>query len=87
MTGPWSSKGTTIGPTSFCILNTSHKYSGIVFILLAVFDTVVFLAIAWRVLSIALARAQYSWFEAFTGGKGMGKVSKALLQTGQLYYL
>ncbi|KAK7687676.1 hypothetical protein QCA50_008891 [Cerrena zonata] len=87
MMGPWTSKGSIIEHTSFCVVSHTHKYSGVVFFLLTIFDTIVFLAITLRVISISLSNSRSSWLKAFSKGKGMGKLSKALLQTGQLYYL
>jgi hypothetical protein len=77
-----------IGTTKRC-LNTAARPFGIAPIMLnAVNDTLIFIAITYRILSYSVvgnsrsARAR-SFFEA----DGLPRLSKALLQGGQLYYL
>lgn len=86
--GPWTTTSSTIGPTSFCIVDHTVKFSGAVYILVTVFDTAVLLAVTLHVISISFASTRPGlWLRALTKGEGMGKLSKVLLQTGQLYYL
>ncbi|KAK7683724.1 hypothetical protein QCA50_013100 [Cerrena zonata] len=87
LAAPWGFHGIKIGPTSFCIPTGFGKFDGVPFILITIFDTVVFIAITIRVLSISMVNTWRSRLRAFTSGQGMGKLTGALLQTGQLYYL
>ncbi|KAK7687675.1 hypothetical protein QCA50_008890 [Cerrena zonata] len=84
---PWAIHGSNIGPTSYCMVRVVAKYDGIVFATMATFDTVVFLAISFHVLSISSADTWHLRFMAFIKGRGIGRLSRALLQTGQLYYM
>ena len=84
---PWGYKGSNIGPTQYCIPEGTAKYNGVSFVLLTVFDTTVFLAISFRISTYGMADNWQGRMKAFVTGNGMGNVSKALLKTGQLYYL
>lgn len=54
----------------------------------AVYDTIVFAAISWRVLShLSTGDCWKSRLGAFFGGQGLYKLSRVLLSDGQLYYL
>lgn len=89
LVGPWAVDSSKIGsgPASFCAITTAAKYTGTVWAISALFDTVVFIAISIRVLSLSLASTWRSRFKAFIRGQGLGRLTRALLKTGQLYYL
>ena len=83
---PWGYKGSNIGPTQYCIPEGTAKYNGVSFVLLTVFDTTVFIAITLRVMSVSMLDTWKLRRIAFVGGRGLGRLTGALLQTGQLYY-
>ena len=83
---PWGYKGSNIGPTQYCIPEGTAKYNGVSFVLLTVFDTTVFIAITLRVMSVSMLDTWTSRRIAFVQGRGLGRLTGALLQTGQLYY-
>ncbi|CAL1708181.1 unnamed protein product [Somion occarium] len=86
-TAPFTFTANNIGPTDNCIITRVDERSSAGFFSIGVFDTMVFIAITIRILSF---NPTISWSErlrTFWSGKNMGRVSRALLQTGQLYYL
>lgn len=56
-------------------------------ITVAIFDTAVFVAISIRLLHYGMAKIWRERLRSFVNGQGMGMLARALLQTGQLYYL
>jgi hypothetical protein len=65
-----------------------HIYTIVPIILTAVNDTFVFLAISHRMLSSAMVGRTWSArAKSFFTGDGLHQLSKALLQSGQVYYL
>ena len=84
---PWSIVGSNIGPTSYCIISSTTKHAGFIFLIFTLFDTVIFVAVTLHILSMSSLPSRGSWFKTCISGKGLGKLSKALLYTGQLYYL
>jgi hypothetical protein len=51
-------------------------------------DTLVFLAISYRMVSIAMVKSTWrAWIKSFFTGDGLLYLSKVLLQSGQVYYL
>ncbi|CAL1707958.1 unnamed protein product [Somion occarium] len=87
LSAPFGFQPVNIGPTAFCLIGGAAKYSAAGFVTIAIFDTIVFSAITFRVLSFAVEDTWRGRIRAFMKGQGVGHVSKALLQTGQLYYL
>jgi hypothetical protein len=75
--------------TRRCIAGVSNTtYVTIPIVMTAVFDTLVFLAISYRMVSVALS--DNTWgarAKSFFRGDGLHRLSKALLQSGQAYYL
>ncbi|CAL1717204.1 unnamed protein product [Somion occarium] len=70
-----------------CLLDV-QSLSAFAFVAVVVFDTVVFVAISVRVVTyIGWADSWQGQMKSFISGKGLGHISRALLQTGQLYYL
>ncbi|KAH8103799.1 hypothetical protein BXZ70DRAFT_868481, partial [Cristinia sonorae] len=84
MTAPFSIDGAHMGNTRFCVNTEVKEYGSVGFIVGAVHDTIVFLTIT---IKLSTHSAGGSKVKAFVSGGGMGSVSRALLKTGQLYYL
>ncbi|KIM77109.1 hypothetical protein PILCRDRAFT_12289 [Piloderma croceum F 1598] len=73
--------------TRRCFESTAPKYSTAPFILAALNDTLVFLAISYHILSSAMVSSTWSArVKSFVTGNGLLHLSKALLQSGQVYY-
>lgn len=54
----------------------------------AIFDTLVYLAISWRITSYSVAGDNWKdRLRSFTRGDGLLGLSKSLLYSGQIYYL
>jgi hypothetical protein len=65
-----------------------HTYTTVPIVLTAVNDTLVFLAISYRMVSSAMVSCTWSArARSFFTGEGLHQLSKALLQSGQVYYL
>lgn len=83
--------GARIGPTKYCISTTLKNYVGVVTIVFLVYDSSIFIAISWRLIRLNLADDMGLSFKdvmkAIIFGKKLSKLSKALLQDGQAYYL
>lgn len=80
-------KASAIGPTEYRVVESSSLTVSPAFIVPAVYDTLVFLAITWRVVIDSPAQEWKARTSLFLTGKKMGHISRALLQTGQVYYL
>ena len=66
------------------------SYAGAAIIIPAIFDTLVFLAISYRLFPDYEVDLSTSWkdrIRLFLTGRGLPRLSKALLQGGQQYYL
>ena len=87
ITTPFAFEAVQLGPTRWCINSVVRSYSAATFVTIFVFDTTVFLAISFRISTSGMADTWQGRMKAFVTGNGMGNVSKALLKTGQLYYL
>ncbi|KAI0791746.1 hypothetical protein C8Q75DRAFT_51338 [Abortiporus biennis] len=76
-----------IGPTFNCIELNFRTYNSIGFLLIAINDTLVYLAISaqltWYIGHLAPSRR----FRTFFSGEGYGHVTRILLKGGQVYYL
>jgi len=57
------------------------------YIATAVYDTLMYLAISWKLASFAAVERWQNRLRSFVTGDGLGWLSKVLLQSGQLYYL
>ncbi|KAJ3504167.1 hypothetical protein NLJ89_g8081 [Agrocybe chaxingu] len=80
--------GDNIGPTKHCINVKIETYVGIAGIIPLVNDTLVFLAISWRLARISYASNPLSGgVAAFFRGDYLPAFSRGLLQDGQIYYL
>ncbi|CAL1706715.1 unnamed protein product [Somion occarium] len=84
LTIPFSST-LNIGPV--CNIDDVKPFISVSFALVTTFDTAVFVAISLEVLRYNLVDTRRKGFISFVCGQGLGQVSRALLLTGQLYYL
>jgi hypothetical protein len=65
-----------------------NKYSDAwAYIATAVYDTLMYLSMSWRLASFSTSDTWQAPFKSFFTGDGLGWLSKVLLQSGQLYYL
>ncbi|CAL1701343.1 unnamed protein product [Somion occarium] len=87
ITVPLTSHVVSIEVIRMCSTSTLRSYDSVGWVTVAVFDTLVLIAISIRVLSGSMAVSRKERFRALLSGKGLGNVSRILLQTGQLYYL
>jgi len=79
--------GERIPYTRRCTEGLPHKFTTVPIMLTAVNDTLVFLAISYRMVSSAMVRSTWSArAKSFFKGEGLHYLSKALLQSGQAYY-
>lgn len=77
-----------IGPTKYCIGTMIPKYVGASAIIPLVNDTLLFLALAWRLQQSAYVENQEDRdFKAVVTGKHLTRLSRALFQNGQAYFL
>lgn len=75
-------------PTTYCIGAGLQPYVGAAIIIPLVNDTLVFLAISWRLMRNSHIEDSFkNGFRAFAFGKFMPAFSRGLLQDGQAYYL
>jgi len=80
--------GMNIGPTKYCIIASVQPYIATAAIIPLVNDTLVFLAISWRLMQNAhVDQDLKTGFRIFAFGEYMPGLSRALLQDGQAYYL
>jgi len=81
-------KGTTLGPTKYCINDGLASYVAAAAIIPLVNDTLVFFAITWKLMRNS--HRGYTIKEgvrAFVFGEYLQPFSRALMQDGQIYYL
>ncbi|KIM78349.1 hypothetical protein PILCRDRAFT_75720, partial [Piloderma croceum F 1598] len=84
---PLSIDGEHIGLTNQCIKTDVRSFSSVPIIFNAVYDTLIFLAITFRIISYAIIKdSQSARARSFFRGDGLPRMSKALLQSGQIYY-
>ncbi|KDR70733.1 hypothetical protein GALMADRAFT_230017 [Galerina marginata CBS 339.88] len=87
---PWAIRAAEIGPTEYCFTGGNVPgYLAASGAITLVFDTLVYLAITWKLtrdLYIARHRSDGGAWALFTGGN-LPMFSKGLLQDGQVYYL
>lgn len=87
ITAPFSFQAIQLGPTRWCINSVVREYSAVTFVTIFVFDTSVFFTISFKITIHGMAHDLRSWVNVFSTGSGVGYMSRALLRTGQLYYL
>ncbi|KAH7924531.1 hypothetical protein BV22DRAFT_1090750 [Leucogyrophana mollusca] len=79
---------TTIGPTNYCIDDEIKLSAGAAAITPLIHDTLVFVAISWRLSMISYVEDNpKTRAKAFLYGKYLPAFSRTLLRDGQLYYL
>lgn len=77
-----------IGPTPFCINVGVRPYAGAAGITPLVNDTIIFLAISWRLFRNSYADISLRGnIKTFITGEYLPQFSRALLKDGQMYYL
>jgi hypothetical protein len=85
---PLALQGAHIGPTQKCTIVKVADFFAAPAVLNSVFDTLVFVAISLRIVSMPHTQGSLSTRAGtFFRGDGLSKVARALLQGGQLYYL
>jgi hypothetical protein len=85
---PFMVKGEHIGTTDYCIQSSVAPGASAVLIVNACSDTLVFLAISWRIAQNNSAGETFGGLlRSFFKGNGLPRLSKMLLQSGQAYYL
>jgi len=84
---PLSLEGKVMGPTKMCYSTPLRPFAAASLILNGVYDTLVFLAISFRIASYSMAGDTLSMRIkcVFTAG-GLPRLSRDLLHSGQLYY-
>lgn len=79
--------GNRIPYTRRCTEGLAHTYTTVPIIMTAINDTLIFLAITYRLLSSSMVDTTWrAQTKSFFTGSGLHKLSKALLQSGQAYY-
>lgn len=87
-TVPFAIQGGHIGPTDHCINTGVKPFSSAGIIISTVNDTVIFIAISWRLLETTTYDDSFRGrIKSFFRGKGLPAFSRSLLQSGQEYYL
>ncbi|TCD63189.1 hypothetical protein EIP91_005856 [Steccherinum ochraceum] len=87
LTAPITLHAHPLGSTGLCVNSRLDTSVGAASILVAAFDTLVFTSITAKLLSLNRFEGHTSAWRMFLTGKGLGHVSRLILQTGQLYYL
>ncbi|KAF7370869.1 hypothetical protein MSAN_00720600 [Mycena sanguinolenta] len=88
ITDPVGIRGTHIGPTKQCIDTVIPGSIAATAIMPLINDTAIFLAINYRILAHTVAEdSLMARLRAFFGGTGLSTLSRALLQSGQHFYL
>ena len=84
---PFSFAAAPLGPSGPCALSSVTELAFIPILVIDVFDTVVFVAISYRAINFYTMRTHWQRFKAFFTGTEASPVYKALLRTGQLYFV
>ena len=88
LTAPFSLQGVHIGTTRRCINSSVKAYGAAGLLAAAINDTLIFLAITFRLLTAHLTSdCLRDRFRSFVRGEGLHRMPRLLLQTGQLYYM
>jgi len=88
LTTIWGVVGAKIGSTNYCMVIHVEPYVASASIVMLVNDTLVFLAITWKLMGNARIDSSIrTGFRILAFGEYMPALSKALLQDGQAYYL
>ncbi|KAJ7822496.1 hypothetical protein B0H14DRAFT_2828535 [Mycena olivaceomarginata] len=85
---PMRIRGAHIGPTLQCMTTLIPDNVEAVMIMTLIYDTVVFLAISYRIMGYALlADSPRDLIRAFFGGGHLSRLSRELIRGGQQFYL
>ncbi|KDR69376.1 hypothetical protein GALMADRAFT_77419 [Galerina marginata CBS 339.88] len=90
ITTPFATTFQSLGPTKYCTETGLKSFISISTIVPAVYDTLVFAAITWRLASNSYAEekaGKVGFLKSAMLGKYLPAFSKGLLQDGQIYYL
>ncbi|KAH8079443.1 hypothetical protein BXZ70DRAFT_961006 [Cristinia sonorae] len=86
-TAPFAMPTQHVGPTKYCVSQNVWKPGAAGVVAGAVYDTLVFLAITWELSSLVPYDSSRERMKTIVSGAGLGRISKGLLQSGQMYYL
>ena len=85
---PQATSATHIGTTKRCIVTRITPYVSIPVLIHATFDTLVFLAISFRIISFSIVGDTFSArAKSFFRGDGLPSLPRSLLVGGQAYYV
>ena len=84
---PFSFTATPVRPGGPCTLSLVPKRLLIASLTIEVFDIIVYVAISYRTINLCTMHTRWQKFTAFFVGTEAGPVYKALLRTGQLYFM
>ncbi|CAL1702823.1 unnamed protein product [Somion occarium] len=84
---PFSTTGERLLGSHNCVTTNVTPISSVGFLTVAIFDAIVFVMISIRLVSYSMADSWKERIFSFFSGQNMGFLSKAVLKTGQLYYL
>ncbi|KAJ6454574.1 hypothetical protein C8R45DRAFT_915060 [Mycena sanguinolenta] len=88
ITDPVVIRGRHIGPSNYCIDTVIPPSTETTVIMPLINDTAIFLAITYRILAHTIvADSLMARLRAFFGGPGLSALSRALLESGQHFYL
>ncbi|KAF7354710.1 hypothetical protein MSAN_01384800 [Mycena sanguinolenta] len=88
ITVPVEVRGVHIGPTLHCINSALPQNLEVVGIMSLIYDTVIFFAISYRIISYTVdADSSRDLIRAFFGRGQLSKLSLTLIQSGQQFYL
>ena len=88
ITLPFAIFGAHIGPTAMCIDSGVRSYSSAGVVAHMVYDSLVFLAITYRLLDTAsVGETVGDKMRAFFKGGALPALTRCLLKSGQIYYL
>lgn len=86
-TAPFSFTAANIATTSYCVVAEVDTFVASGVVGTALYDTVVFLAISYRLVSISIGRSWTDKLRNFVQSKDLAAVSYILWSTGLFYYM
>ncbi|KAH7931070.1 hypothetical protein BV22DRAFT_1027828 [Leucogyrophana mollusca] len=84
---PIGSHAGPLADTKHCINTGEAHYVAAAVIMQLVFDSLVFLAVSYKIASSRLSQEERTSWRTLVSGKSLPRLSKAVLQGGQQYYL
>ncbi|KAG6329062.1 hypothetical protein ID866_10027 [Astraeus odoratus] len=76
-----------IADTKHCLRNKGWTALSVAFMDPCLFDTLAYVAITWKILTTHRLEPHQSCWRAFWRAEALPRLSRALLQSGQQYYL